>query len=185
MYKDLINQRKRDFDAAVEHARNEVAAIRTGRANASLVENFQIEYMGSKLRLKELATISVPDARTLLIQPWDKQVIPSIEKVLRESGQGLNPVSDRQSVRVSLPALSEERRREFIRLLHQKVEESRIKIRQLREDILKKVQTEMHEKKAREDDLWKAKDELQKIIDDVNDKLAELTKRKEQELLSL
>lgn len=168
---------------AVEHVRDEVASIRTGRANTSVVENVQVEYMGSKLRLKELATITLPEPRVIAIQPWDKQIIPAIEKAIRDTGQGLSPVADKQSVRVTVPSLTEERRKEFIKLLHQKVEESKIRIRQIREDILKRVQQEVRDGKGREDDLRKAKEDIQKIIDDTNQKLDEMTKKKEQELM--
>lgn len=182
MYKELINQRKRDFDAAVEWMKNEIAGIRTGRAHSSMVEDLIVDYMGSKLRVKELATISVPEPRVLFIQPWDKAAIPLIEKAIKDSSLGLNPTSDSSGIRLTIPSLTEERRKEFNRLLHQKAEEAKIKARQVREDILKKVQNAVREKTAREDDLRNAKEELQKIMDDFNKKIDELVKRKEQEL---
>ena len=166
------------------HAKNEVASIRTGRANTSMVEEIQVEYMGSRMRIKELATISIPEPRVILIVPWDKQAIPYIEKGIKDGAASLSPSSDRDGVKVVLPALTEDRRKEFIKLLGQKVEEGKIKVRQIREDILKKVQQEVKEKKAREDDNYKAKDELQKIIDDLNKKFDELAKKKEQELMT-
>lgn len=184
MYKDLINQRKKDFDAVFEFAKNEAAGIRTGRANSSLVEDIQIDYMGSRLRIKELATINIPEPRMILIQPWDKGAIPALEKGIRDSLLGLNPVTDSNGLRLNLPALTEERRKEFIKLLKQKMEDARIKMRQIREDILKKVQAEVREKKAAEDDLFRTKEELQKIIDDFNKKIDDLFKRKEQELMT-
>jgi len=146
MYKDIINQRKKDFDAAFQYAKGEIASIRTGRAHASLVEDIPVEYMGSKLRIKELATITTPEARVILIQPWDAQAIPLIEKAIRDGASGLSPSSDSNAVRVTIPPLTEERRKEFIRLLHKKVEESKVRARQIREDILKKVQGEIKEK---------------------------------------
>jgi ribosome recycling factor len=183
-YKDLISQRKKDFDGVVEHAKNEVASIRTGRAHSSMVEDLQLEYMGSRVRVKEVATITTPEPRVIFIQPWDKSVIPFLEKAIKESSLGLSPMSDSNGVRLTIPALTEERRKEFIKLLHQKVEESRVRARQIREDIIKKVQNEIREKKARDDDMFRAKEELQKVIDDVNKKLDEMTKKKEQELLT-
>ncbi len=183
-YKDLINQRRTDFDKAFEFAKNEAAGIRTGRASTSLVEDIQVEYLGSRLRIKELATISIPEPRSILIQPWDKGAIPAIEKGIKDSSLGLNPAVDSSGLRLNLPVLTEERRKEFIKLLKQKMEEARIKMRQTREDILKKVQAEVREKKAAEDDLFKTKEELQKIIDDLNKKIDELLKKKEQELMS-
>ena len=182
-YKDLINRRKKDFDGVLEFAKNEAAGIRTGRASSSLVEDIQVDYLGSRLKIKELAAINIPEPRSILIQPWDKGAIPAIEKGIRDSSLGLNPIIDSGGIRLNLPMLTEERRQEFIKLLKQKMEEARIKIRQIREDILKKVQSEIREKKAAEDDVFRAKDELQKIIDDLNKKIDELFKKKEQELL--
>lgn len=184
MYKDLISQRKKDFDAAFEFAKSEAAAIRTGRANPSLVEDIQVEYMGSRLRIKELASISTPEPKVILIQPWDTGALAGIEKAIRESSLGLNPVNDGHLIRLTLPALTEERRKEFIKVLNQKMEEARIRVRQIREDVLKKVQTEVREKKGREDDIRNAKEELQKIIDDLHKKIEEVAKKKESELMT-
>ena len=182
MYKELINQRKRDFDGVFEFAKNEVAGIRTGRAHSSMVEDLVVDYMGSKLRIKELATISTPEPRTIFIQPWDKSAIPLIEKKIKDGPLGLNPMSDSNGVRLTIPPLTEERRKEFTRLLHQKAEEARIKSRQIREDILKRVKNAVKEKTAREDDLRHAKEELQKVIDELNKKIEEMVERKEKEL---
>jgi len=183
MHKELINQKKKDFDAVLEWVKNEIAGIRTGRAHSSMVEDLIVDYMGSKLRIKELATISIPEPRVIFIQPWDKGAIPLIEKAIKDSPLGLNPISDSNGVRLTIPPLTEERRKEFIRLLHQKAEEARIKARQIREEILKKVQNAVREKTAREDDLRNTKEELQKVIDEVNKKIEEMVKKKEQELV--
>jgi ribosome recycling factor len=184
MYKELIAQKKRDFDSIFEHVKNEFGAIRVGRANPSLVEGIQVEYMGSKLRLKELATITTPEPRIILIQPWDKNAIPLIDKAIKESSLGLNPASDSQGIRLTIPPLTEERRKEYSRLMSQKAEEGRIKARQIREDILRKIQTEVKEKRAREDDLFKGKDELQKVMDDFNKKIDDLVAKKNKELMA-
>jgi len=183
MYKDLINQRKKDFESAFEFTKNEIASIRTGRAHSSMVEDLRVDYMGSKLRVKELAGITTPEPRVLHIQPWDKNAIQVIEKAIKDSSLGLNPATDSTGIRLTIPPLTEERRKEFIKLLGQKIEEGRIKTRQTREDVLKKVQNEIKAKTAREDDLRLAKDEIQKIIDDYNKKFDDLYKKKEQELM--
>lgn len=182
-YKDLINQRKKDFEGAFEYTKNEVASIRTGRAHSSMVEDLVVDYLGSKLRVKELAGITTPEPRVLYIQPWDKNVIPMIEKAIKDSSLGLNPNTDSTGIRLAIPPLTEERRKEFIKLLGQKMEEGRIKTRQIREDILKKVQNEVKTKTAREDDLRLAKEEIQKIIDEYNKKFDDLYKKKEQDLM--
>ena len=184
MYQELIKQKRKDFDTAFEFAKSEAAGIRTGRANPSMVEDIQIEYMGTRLTIKEVATITTPEPRVIMIQPWDKGALAGIEKGIRESSLGLNPIVDGTSVRLTIPPLTEERRKEYVKLLGQKMEEARIRIRQVREDILKKVQVEVREKTAREDDLHRAKEEVQKIIDDLNKKLDEMAKKKEQELMS-
>ena len=171
MYKDIIQSKKGEFSGVLDRVRIEVASIRTGRAHSSMVEDISVEYMGSRLKIKELATISSPEPRSIVIQPWDKGAIPSIEKGIKESSLGLNPVSDSLGVRLNVPPLTEDRRKELTKTLWQKVEEGRIKVRQIREDIIKKVQTEVKEKIAREDDLRKAKEEVQKTVDDINGQL--------------
>ena len=178
-----LNQHKKEFDKVVEHFKVEAVSIRTGRAAASLVDEITVEHYGGKYKLKELATISIPEPKTVLIQPWDKNAGDAILKGIKSSNLGINPISDGQGIRLVMPALTEERRKEFIRLLHNKVEEARIKTRQIREDVIKKVQAEVRAKTAREDDMRKAKEELQKIMDDANKKFDELIKKKEQELM--
>ncbi len=184
MYKDLIAAKKKDFENALEFAKNEATNIRTGRANPSMVQDLPVEYMGSRLTIKELASITTPEPRMLSIQPWDSGALGAIEKGIRESSLGLNPANDGKAVRLTIPALTEERRKEFIKVLHQKMEEARIRIRNVREDIVKKVNHAVKEKTAREDDLFKAKEELQKVIDDLHKKIDDLAAKKEQELMS-
>src|ERR1035437_3822028 len=103
MYKELIASRKKDFDAALEAAKVEAAGIRTGRANPSMVEDIQVEYMDARSRIKELASISAPEPRVLVIQPWDATVVPLIEKAIRESSLGLNPANDGHAIRLTIP----------------------------------------------------------------------------------
>lgn len=185
MYKDIIQQKKPELLGVVDRVKTELASIRTGRAHSSMVEDIQVEYMGSRMRIRELATISTPEPRVIQIQPWDKSAIPLIEKGIKESSLGLNPNSDAMGVRLSIPPLTEDRRKEMAKTLWSKVEEGRIKVRQIREDIIKKVQNEVKEKIAREDDLRRAKEEVQKIVDDVNHQLDDLGKKKEQELMTI
>jgi ribosome recycling factor len=184
MYQELIKQRRKEFDAAFDWAKTEAGSIRTGRANPDMVSDIVVDYMGTPLRIKELAAISTPEPRSLQIQPWDKSALAAIEKAIRESSLGLAPVVDGVSVRLTIPSLTQERRQEFVKLLGQKIEEARIRVRHVREEILKKVQQAVKDKEAREDDARHAKDELQKIIDELNAKLDELFKKKEQELMN-
>lgn len=185
MYQELIKSRRKDFDAAIDWVKAELGSIRTGRANPDMVSDLVVDYMGTPLKVKEVAAISTPEPRSILIQPWDKGALAGIEKAIRESSLGLAPVVDGTSVRLTIPSLTQERRQEYIKLMGQKIEEARIRVRQVREDILKKVQTAVKDGTAREDDAHKAKEELQKVIDEVNKKFDELSKKKEQELMTV
>jgi len=185
MVEQLIKERRKDLNAAVEWFRQEALALRTGRANPDMVSDIIVDYMGSPLRIKEVAAISTPDARSIAIQPWDKSALSAIEKAIRESSLQLAPVVDGTTVRLTVPSLTQERRLEYTKLLSAKTEEARIRVRQIREDILKKVQHAVKEKTAREDDVHRAKEQLQKMVDEFNGKLDEIFRKKESELLSV
>lgn len=185
MYQELIKARRKDFDAAYEHAKSEVGSIRTGRANPDMVSDLIVDYLGTPLRIKEVAAISTPDARSLLIQPWDKQALAGIEKTIRDSSLQLAPVVDGVSVRLTIPSLTEERRKEYVKMLGAKIEEARIRVRGVREEVLKKVQTAVKDGEGREDDVRGAKDALQKVVDEINGKLEDLAKKKEAEIMAV
>lgn len=182
--RDLLTSKKPSFDAALEFYKTDIATIRTGRATPALVEDIVVDSYGQKMHIKELATITAPEPRSLLIQPWDKGVIQAIEGAIRKSEIGLSPVVDGQNIRLNIPPLTEERRKEFIKLLKQKTEETRVKIRRIREDIWHKVQTMEHAHEISEDEKFKTKEDLQKLVDDYNRKTEELEKKKEVELIS-
>ena len=180
--KELLNQKKSSFEGILEFYKSDIATIRTGRATPALVEDVAVEVYGQRMTVKELATITAPEPRSLLIQPWDKSVVAAIEGAIRKSELGLNPVVDSQSIRLNIPSLTEERRKEFIKLLKQKTEEARVKIRRIREEIWHKAQAMEQAHEISEDDKFKAKDDLQKLVDDYNKKIEELEKKKEIEL---
>ena len=182
--KDLINQRKPQFDKILDFYKSDIATIRTGRATPALVENIQVDYYDQKYRVKELASISAPEPRTLIIQPWDKNAAETIGKAISKSDLGLNPTVDGQVIRINIPPLTEERRREFIKLLKQKTEQARMKVRHIREEIWDKIQKMEQAHEIREDDKFRAKDDLQKLVDDHNKKIEEMEKKKEAELMS-
>ncbi len=185
MVEQLIKERRKDLDATIEWMRAEATAIRTGRANPDMVSDIVVDYLGTPLRIKEVAAISTPDPRSIAIQPWDKGALAAIEKAIRESSLQLAPVVDGTAVRLTVPSLTQERRLEYIKLLGTKTEEARIRVRHIREDILKKVQSAVKEKTAREDDVHRAKDQLQKLVDEYNGKLDEISSKKESELMSV
>ncbi|MDO8565717.1 MAG: ribosome recycling factor [Candidatus Moranbacteria bacterium] len=185
MVKELIAQKIASFENAVEHFKNETAKIRTGRANPGLVEGLLVDYYGVKTPLKQIASIAIPEARQILISPWDKGSLVQIEAAIRESDLGLNPSNDGQAIRITLPALTEERRHDLVRALNSRAEESRIAVRNVREEIWKDIQDLERSGDISEDDKFHGKDELQKVVDEYNHKLEEVRKKKEEEILTV
>jgi ribosome recycling factor len=185
MVKELIDGKKEGFENAVEHFVEEAAKLRTGRANPALVENILVDYYGTRTPLVQIASISIPEARQILIQPWDKGAMQPIETAIRESDLGLNPGNDGQNIRVVLPALNEERRRDLVKALGARAEEARIAIRTVREDVWKEIQDLEKEGVISEDDKFQGKDALQKVIDEYNAKIESLKEKKEQEILTV
>jgi ribosome recycling factor len=135
MYKELIQERKVDLEKNLEHFKEELGQLRTGRASTALVENLMVDYYGSKSPIKQVASITIPEPRTIAITPWDKDSLVNIEKAIRESQLNLNPMNDGQVVRINIPALTEERRKELVKVLNQKSEEARVGVRRVREDV--------------------------------------------------
>lgn len=185
MFQDIIAPLRPAAENALEHFAAEAAKIRTGRANPALVEGLLVDYYGTKTPLKQLATISVPEARQLLISPWDRGSLAPIEAAIRDSDLGLNPQNDGQAVRLTLPQLTEERRKDLVKQLNQRAEEARISIRTAREDAWKRLQEEERAGSLSEDDKFRGKDDLQKIVDEYNQKLEDLRKKKESEILTV
>lgn len=179
-----ISQHKKEFESVLERFRVEAASIRTGRAAASLVDEIIVEHYGARYKLKELAAITVPEPKMILIQPWDKGAISSIEKSIKASNIGLNPVSDAQGIRLVLPSLTEERRKEFIKLLKQKTEDARQAVRHVRGKIWEEAQEKEKVHQISENEKFKIKEGLQKFVDEYNQKIEEAEKKKEQELLT-
>lgn len=175
---------KNDGERIKERFKQEVTALRTGRANPSILENLLVDSYGSKTPLKHLASISVEDARTLRVAPWDTSVIKNIESAIASSSLGVQPIADKQSVRVSFPSLTEERRKSLVKILFAKLEESRISLRQSRDHIWKDIQDKEKEGEIPEDFKFRFKDELQKIVDKISGDLEEAAKKKEQEIIN-
>jgi|SRR6185369_7851003 len=185
MVKELIGGKQPDFETAVDHFGNEVSKIRTGRAHPGLVENLSVDYYGTRTPLKQIASINIPEARQIFIQPWDKGTLPLIEAAFRESDLGLNPNNDGQGIRITLPALTEDTRRDLVKTLNQRAEEARIAIRTIREDLWKEIQELEKAGSISEDDKFFGKEELQKVVDSCNQKLETLRKKKEEEILTV
>jgi len=181
-YKEIINKIRPDLDKAIYFLEGELGKIRTGRASPALVENVICDCFGQKFPLKQLAAISIPEPKQILIQPWDKSYTEGIVRALGETGIGINPVVDQDVIRINLPPLSEEYRQDLIRLLSQKQELTRKTIRRWREEAWDEVQEKFREGKIREDDKFRAKDELQDLIDEYNKKIEEMGEKKKKEI---
>ncbi len=181
-YKDIINKVRPELDKVINFLEGELAKIRAGRASPSLVEDVVVECFGQKFPLKQLAAISVPEPRQILIQPWDKSYIEGIVAALSKTGAGASPIVDKDSIRISLPSLTEEYRKDFLRILSEKIETTRVTIRRWREKAWQEIQEDFKNGSIREDDKFRAKDGLQDLIDEYNEKIEEIGERKKKEI---
>ncbi|MFH1192211.1 MAG: ribosome recycling factor [bacterium] len=178
----IIDGYKSDFEKAVEHLKTEISSLKTGRATPLLVENVLVESYGVKMPLKQVASISVPDARSILIEPWDKNITKEIEKAIISSNIGLNPINEGSHVRIVLSALTEEDRIKIVKILNQKVEAARISIRGIRDKIRDDIQEMEKNKEIAEDERFRLQKELDEFTSSYNDKLKEVGEKKEEEI---
>jgi ribosome recycling factor len=179
IYKDAVHR----MDQAVEHSRMELAKVRTGRANPDLLNSIQVEYYGSMMPLNQVSNISVPEPRLITIQPFEKSLISVIEKGIMESSLGLTPSNNGNAVLVPIPALSEERRKDLIKYVHQLIEEGRIAVRNVRRDVLHHVKDFGPKEHVSEDEIRKQENEIQTLTDDHVGNLNEIQEQKEKELM--
>jgi len=170
---------------AIEVLKRELSTIRTGRASPSLVENIQVNYYGTPTPLNQLATISVPEARLILIQPWDKGALAGIERSLLSSDIGLNPSNDGNVIRIPIPPLSEDRRRELVRLLGRRIEGGKVAVRNVRRDALDQLRSLERSKQISQDENHNAQEDLQKITDAQIDQIDHLSQAKEAEIMQV
>lgn len=185
MIKELIDAKEESFEKAIAHFEGEMMKLRTGRAHPGLVEGLTVDYYGTLTPIKQLASVSVPEPRQILISPWDKGALAKIEGAIRESDLGFNPLNDGVGIRVTLPSLTEERRRELVKVLNAKAEEAKISIRASREEVWKDIQEQEKEGAIGEDDKFRGKDELQKKVDEYNNRLEALREKKEEEIMTV
>jgi ribosome recycling factor len=174
---------KKRMDGAIDRVRREMAGVRTGRATVSLLDGIQVDAYGSKMPINQVATLSVPEPAMIVAQPFDPSLMSAIEKAIRASDLGLNPANDGKIVRVPIPALTDERRRELSRHVHKQAEEGRNAVRQVRRDANERLKKLLKEHKISEDDERKGLDHVQKITDDHVKMIDDLQKKKDQDLL--
>ena len=185
MLEQIIQKAKPQMGKAIEIFKEEIGKLRTGRANPAMVEGLMVDYYGAKSPLKQVASITIPEPRLIVIQPWSRDSLVDIEKAINESGLGLNPTNDGQAIRIAIPPLNEERRQEIVKVLGKYAEDSRVLIRQAREIAWDEIQDQVRVGKLGEDDKFKGKDQLQKLIDEYNGKIEEIRERKEKEIMEI
>ena len=183
MYKEVINMIIPELDKVISFLNGEMAKVRTNRPSVSLVEDFKVDYYGVKTPLKQLASISVTGPRAITIQPWDRSVLLNIERAILETNIGINPIVEKDFVVLSFPPMSEEYRKELLKVLNTKTEEARATTRRWREEAWHQIQEGFRQGTIREDDKFRAKDELQKKIDEYNQKIEEMGERKKKEIM--
>ena len=164
---------------------NEFAGVRTGKASPSLVENILVEVYGAQMRIRELAGITTPEARTLTIQPWDANSLQAIEKAIQKSNLGLTPSVQGKTIRIFFPELSTERRQEFVKIIHKMAEDGRVAVRHVRRDAMEQVKKHGHDSGTTEDDAKRAEKELQKLTDDYIAKIDGHLAHKEKEIMTV
>ncbi len=181
LFKDAEERMKH----AIEHLKQDLAGYRTGRANPAMVERIVVDYHGTPLQLQHLASITVPEPRQLLIQPWDQSAVSAIEKAIQRSELGVNPVSDGRTLRINLPPLTEERRKDLIKQVHRRAEEGRVAIRNIRRDLHEHLRQMQKNKQISEDELKRHEQQMEKLTHKYIEEVDKLQKAKDEELMEV
>ncbi len=185
MIKELMRETEGKMKKAVEVLEADLRTLRTGRASPALVERVMVDYYGTPTPLNQLATISAPEPQLLTIRPYDPQSLTDIERAILKSELGLTPNNDGKIIRLVIPRLTEERRRELVRVVRKRVEEGRVAIRNIRRDALEDLREFEKEKLISEDDFYRAKDDLQELTDRYIEQMEEVGRRKEEEIMAI
>jgi ribosome recycling factor len=183
--KDIYVQLKTRMDKAVEDFRKEMAAVRTGRASVHMLDSVSVDYYGSQMPLNQIAQVHAPEAQLITVQPFDPSSLGTIEKAIRAADLGLNPMNDGKIIRVPVPALTEERRKDMVKHLHKVLEEHRTAVRNIRRDGNDLIKKALKDKKITEDEEKRALDEIQRLTDDEIKKMEDMSKAKEKEVLEI
>jgi ribosome recycling factor len=183
--RDAMAAARTRMEKAVDDFRKDLATLRTGRANASLLDSIRVDYHGTPMPVNQLGTVTTPDATMIVISPWDPSVVPLIDKAIRTSDLGLNPTNDGKVVRVPIPSLTEDRRKDIVKQLHKVLENHRTAIRNVRRDLKEAIEKLEKDKKISEDDKKRALDELEKLSHAETKKIEDLSAVKEKEIMSI
>jgi ribosome recycling factor len=185
MIEEVIADTRSRMEKAMESLQRELTAVRTGRASPSLVERVHVEQYGTEMPLNQLANISAPEARMLTITPWDKSALGAIEKAIRKSELGLNPTNDGTMIRIVIPPLTEDRRKQMVKTVHAKVEEAKVAVRNIRRDAISQAKEFKDEKMISEDDERRAETQIQEITNKFTARADEIGKEKERDVMQV
>lgn len=185
MFKEVITECEDKMQKSLEMLRKEYGSLRAGRANPSILDRIQVDYYGTPTPLMQMANISAPEPRLLVIQPWDKTVIGSIEKAILKSDLGINPTNDGAVIRIAVPQLTEERRQDLVKVVHKKAEETRVSVRNIRRDYNDKVKAQEKNKEITEDEAKKGMDDIQKMTDKYVSEVDRVAGLKETEIMEV
>lgn len=181
----IVEQYRKDFDQAIEHLKHELQQIRGNRAHPSMIEDARLEVYGSQMTLKELGSITVPEQRQLVFQPWDKNVLKDAERALLASNLNAGVTNDGDVIRITLPALTNETRQQLLKVLGQKLEQTRVQIRQIREDIRSKLNAAEKNKEISEDEKFSAQEDVEEVVKDYTQQIKDLGDSKEVEITTV
>ncbi len=180
-----ISQAREHMDKALDAMRREFNTVRTGKASPALLDTVRVDAYGSKMPLNQVASVSAPEPRLLIVQPWDKSLVPAVEKAIKTAELGLNPATESGLIRVPVPALTEERRREMVKTLHKLAEEGRVGVRHARQEGNKEIKRREGEGEISEDDARREMEHVQKLTDEYIHKIEQLLKAKEAEVMEV
>lgn len=182
---DVLRETEKRMVGAVEAFQGELAKLRTGRASLAIIDGITVDYYGAQTPLNQVATLSVPDPSTIAVAPWEPKVLAEIEKALLRSNLGLTPNNDGRTIRLNIPALTEERRKELVKVAHEVAESSRNEIRQIRREGNDRFKRMERDKEISEDEMHTGQDKVQKLTDTYTDKISSILKKKEQEIMEV
>jgi ribosome recycling factor len=185
MDKELKKRAKEKMEKSLEVLKKDFASIRTGRASISLLDGISVDYYGTQTPLNQVATLSVPEPRLITIQPWDQSMIAVIEKAIMQSDLGLNPSNDGKIIRIAIPELTEERRKQLVKVVRKRAEEARVAVRNIRREINDELKKKEKEKEITEDDLKRSLDEVQELTDEFIKDIDRILKKKEEEIMEV
>ncbi|SFM41198.1 ribosome recycling factor [Thermodesulforhabdus norvegica] len=185
MLNEIYEDARSRMEKTLKNLEGEYKRLRTGRASPALVESIKVDYYGTATPLNQLATITIPEPRTIMIQPWDQNVVSEVEKAILKSDLGLTPNSDGKIIRINVPPLTEERRQELVKLVKKMAEEAKVAIRNIRRDANEMIKDLKKEKQISEDEQFRAQEKVQKITDEYVEKVEKLLEKKEKEILEV